>query len=285
LFLDDINIGNTGNAPTASISSSLTNWLHCGGVNSVVSFSDASFDNPTVWDWSFTPNTVSYVNGSTSSDSSIDILFDELGIYQLDLNVSNPFGNDVRSEFVIVDSVVSEFIKPADTIYTGNTFSFFNNSFGADTWSWDFGDGGGSILEHATHMYSDTGAYQITLYAENSATGCNSTSHQEIIVLGIPTTGIIDFDKMGQLVVGPNPSKGIVSIGYDFSNGQNILLSVYNTLGQHLKQVSFYAEQIGAHQLNLSHLKSGLYFMELSIYPTANSKQAPFAKTLKLIIK
>lgn len=285
LFLDDINIGNIGIAPVASISSSLTNWLHCGGVNSVVNFSDSSSENPTAWNWSFNPNTVSYMNGSTSSDSNIDVLFNTLGVYQLELNVSNSFGSDVISQFIIVDSVVSDFIKPADTIYTGSSFSFFNNSFGADTWSWYFGDGGGSILEHATHIYSDTGTYPITLYAENSATGCNSTSNQNIVVIGIPTTGIIDFDQLGKLLVGPIPSTGMISIEHDFSTSKTIALSVYNTIGQSLHQESFYAVKMGAHQLNLSHLEDGVYFMKFSIHSVVNAEEVPITKTVKLLFK
>ena len=44
--------------------------------------------------WSFSPNTVSYVNGTTNTSRDPIVVFNAAGVYDVTLNVSNPFGSD-----------------------------------------------------------------------------------------------------------------------------------------------------------------------------------------------
>jgi len=59
---------------------------------------------------------------------------------------------------------------------------FFNNSTGANTFLWDFGDNETSTDFQGSHFYADPGHYEITLYASDSA-GCL-----------VPDTGYAEFD-------------------------------------------------------------------------------------------
>ncbi|KQC04859.1 MAG: hypothetical protein APR55_06180 [Methanolinea sp. SDB] len=48
------------------------------------------------------------------------------------------------------------------------TVNFTDMSFrDPATWSWDFGDGAGSILQNPNHTFMDPGTYQVTLTVSN----------------------------------------------------------------------------------------------------------------------
>lgn len=59
---------------------------------------------------------------------------------------------------------------------------FNNNSTGANTYLWSFGDGGTSTQFEGSYFYTDPGHYEITLYASDSA-GCL-----------VPDTASVEFD-------------------------------------------------------------------------------------------
>ncbi len=63
--------------------------------------------------------------------------------------------------------------------------SFFNESTGADSYSWDFGDGDFSSLINPQHTYLATSVYTVTLVAVNNYL-CNDTAYRTVYV--IPST-------------------------------------------------------------------------------------------------
>jgi len=52
------------------------------------------------------------------------------------------------------------------------TYEFFNESIGADSLFWDFGDGNTSTATSPTYTYRDTGDYFVELKAYNTVSGC-----------------------------------------------------------------------------------------------------------------
>lgn len=69
-----------------------------------------------------------------------------------------------------------------------------------NSWSWTFGDGGGSVLQNPTHTYSGPGTYSIIVTASNvCGTGSDTLS---LVIVGIG-------ESLGEsLMVYPNPSNG-----------------------------------------------------------------------------
>jgi len=70
---------------------------------------------------------------------------------------------------------------PVDTIRSGQTVTFSNNSQNNTSYFWNFGDGDSSVLVSPTHIYGLTGIYKILLIGY-TANGCPDTAIEDIFV-------------------------------------------------------------------------------------------------------
>jgi PKD repeat protein len=84
--------------PVADFSASITN----AAVNQTVAFSDLSTNYPFTWNWSFSPATVNFINGTGSASQNPQVQFTAPGNYTATLIVSNAFGSDtlVKTSYI-----------------------------------------------------------------------------------------------------------------------------------------------------------------------------------------
>jgi hypothetical protein len=70
--------------------------------NTSVLFTDLSSGSPNSWSWSFTPATVTYLGGTSSSSQNPQVSFNSTGFYTVALTVGNGTSNDTetRTDFI-----------------------------------------------------------------------------------------------------------------------------------------------------------------------------------------
>lgn len=84
------------------------------------------------------------------------------------------------------------------------TVNFTDQSSNADSWSWDFGDGGTSNLQNPSHTYNSAGNYTVTLTATN-ANGNDTETKTDYITAYVPQPPVADFYAVNTTVeVGEN---------------------------------------------------------------------------------
>ena len=108
---------------------------------------------------------------------------------------------------------------------TGETITFTNQSTGATSYGWDFGDGTTSTSTNPTKSYSSAGPYTVRLTATN-ASGSNSTSKTVPVQspAGTAPTAAFTFSPSnpttGQTITFTNQSTGgATSYAWDFGDG------------------------------------------------------------------
>jgi PKD repeat protein len=99
IALDDINISEVTVAPIANFT--LSGFGTC--VGNEVELIDQSGNVPTAWNWTITPNTFTYVNGTNATTQNPSVIFNTTGLYNIQLNVTNPNGADSTIQNGIVN--------------------------------------------------------------------------------------------------------------------------------------------------------------------------------------
>ena len=154
---------------------------------------------PATFQWSAVSNT--NIQGETvtpvqTTASINDILVNATGTAQTVTynisTVSNTY-NCPAGPYQI-DVTVNPLPVPAFTIQNNPTCDdvpilFVNNTFGNNTYNWNFGDGNSAQTVNASNVYENVGPYTITLTATNIATGCIDSVSQGITILPSPEVG------------------------------------------------------------------------------------------------
>ncbi len=68
------------------------------GIYQQVNFTDASINLPTSWQWTFSPSTVQYLNGTSSTSQNPQVEFEETGNYEVSLYTNNTYGNNTETK-------------------------------------------------------------------------------------------------------------------------------------------------------------------------------------------
>lgn len=74
--------------------------------------------------WTFTPNTVTYVNGTSNTSQNPEVLFDVSGLYDVGLTVTNLFGSD---DTTVVDYIDVAFVSNTANLENTNDLKVFPN--------------------------------------------------------------------------------------------------------------------------------------------------------------
>ncbi len=122
----------------------------------------------------------------TSRNENPTYTYYDPGVYSVKLEATNQSGvTDIIVKNFIIEvypnphadfMIRPEQVKlPDDPIYTTNL------SFEGDTYFWDFGDGETSIEFEPTHVYTDTGRYDITLITTTEHACSDTVTHENIV--------------------------------------------------------------------------------------------------------
>ncbi len=149
----------------------------CGPL--VVQFTNASSSNAVEFFWEFPGGTP-----SSSTEQNPTVTYDSPGAYSVVLTVSNSAGSSTteQADFIVV-------LGPPEAAFevsvSGAAASFTNQSSGADSYGWDFGDGATSEEENPAHTYTASGTYTVVLTASNA---CGFATSTQTVTVVLPPT-------------------------------------------------------------------------------------------------
>lgn len=164
-------------APVAAFSASQTD----GCAPLTVSFLNQTTEQPGAYLWTFSGG-----NPATSTAENPTVVFETPGSFAVSLVATNAAGESesVKTNFISVGGPPTANFT---TSVAGLTASFANNSAGATSYLWTFGDGQTSTEAAPSHEYTTGGVFQVMLVATNA---CGSfTFEQNITTMAAPVAG------------------------------------------------------------------------------------------------
>ncbi|MBM3430670.1 MAG: T9SS type B sorting domain-containing protein [Bacteroidetes bacterium] len=169
---------------------------------------------------------------SIGTGTSISEIFNTPGCYNITLtaSVGNCSASSTASNLICVDNSPTAAFTSSLLEFTGSTenVTFSNNSSGADSYLWDFGNNTTSTLTNPSVLYSGiNGSVLVTLYAytDNGCVDSTTTviSYQEDAIFYVPNSFTPDQDEYNQ-TWGPVFTQGFDPFNFD--------LYVFNRWGE-----------------------------------------------------
>lgn len=130
-----------------------------------------------------------------------------------------------KQAYIYINPPIAKF---TNSFICGNQFQhyFTDQSINAIDYLWHFGDGDSSTLHSPTHIYANTGTYQVTLSVTNGA--CYNTSTNSLLVLN-EHASFTTLDSIGcgstikQFTPTSAPTTYISSYLWNFGDGNKVL--------------------------------------------------------------
>jgi PKD repeat protein len=266
-FCDSVVV--TGYPCNVAITATVTNATCSNCTDGSITTSETGGTSPYTYAW--TPN--------VSTNSSATGLLP--GYYTVCVTDSN--GCSACATAIVSDSTNNNTCQANFLLYPdstqAHTYWTYNLSVGPGqlTYLWSWGDQTYSYTQYPSHTYASAGVYTICLTISDTAAGCNNTycvtdslartMNSMIYVNVIPqTSGIKQTEVLNSWSVYPNPVGDNMTIDYSLSSSSNIIINLYDVLGNKVRQIDANKQTIGAHTLsvNTSSLVEGIYLLQMN---------------------
>ncbi|MBK9358779.1 MAG: PKD domain-containing protein [Bacteroidales bacterium] len=176
-------------------------------ISSTVTFTDLTANVPTSWAWSFTPSTVTYVNGTSASSQNPQVQFNALGQYTVTLTATNAYGSDSEIKTNYINVIQAVYCTPAYTTGTsaGDYITLvqlgsINNATGASS---------SPYYTYYSNLSTDLtigGAYSITL-----SPGTYSSGNYIAVWIDYNLNNTFETaEKLGTISISPTPATGTI---------------------------------------------------------------------------
>lgn len=147
-----------------------------------------------------------------------------------------------------------------NSLPTGLSVDFTDQSQNTTYWNWDFGDGNTSTQQNPTHIFPTSGLYTVCLISGNNC--YSDTVCQDILVTSISGIPTICLDSL-EIHIYPNPAKDVLNIEFpgDIS-GTAYRLTLLDENGKILGQ-NQWGQSPGILPWDVSALSAGTYVLQI----------------------
>jgi hypothetical protein len=143
---------------------------------------------------------------------------------------------------------------------SGLQLQFTDNSTGATSWQWDFGDGNTGSGANPVHSYSAGGTYTVCLMATGT---CGTDSECQTLVL--TATSVSDLSLALAFRIYPNPASDKFFLSFQSEIRKELHLCLFDLSGKRIRESDFPAfpneKDI---EFDVSGIPEGLYLLRIS---------------------
>ncbi len=141
--------------------------------------------------------------------------------------------------------------------------TFTDQSVGATSWSWNFGDSTTSTQQNPVHVYSFIGIKKVTLSSVN-ADGCSDVISKNLLILQV--SGLDGLNSGENINIYPNPAEADLNIDIKLLKTEKVEIEIVNLDGKKIMTIPSSTDSDN-HQINVdvNELSSGMYILNLTL--------------------
>ncbi len=231
-----------------------------------VAFSDLS-EGATSWHWDFG-------DGSTSTIQHPLHTYQKTGVYTVSLVTTSLTGcaDTIIMENYISAGLIEEgfSVKLPPSLCSPLIAEFKNETSGATTYEWDFGDGASSSLKEPVHVYSQVGTFNVQLIASDSLGCIDTIRHNDLVTTLGPEADYILSDS---ILCHPQAfqiqDKSATAVKWEWYFGDGNISSDQNPIHQYKEPGAYSIALIATDQHGCEELKT---FDSVRVYKTPEAK-------------
>jgi PKD repeat protein len=161
------------------------------------------------------------------------------------------------------DLVIVTILPTSTALFTSNivgaTAIFTNQSTGASTYNWNFGDSSPADLTASpSHTYTVNGTYTVTL----TVTGpCGTDTYTQVIT--ITDVGIHDSEIENTLAVYPNPNNGEFTVNFTMQQATDVTVEMTDVAGRVISTTTYNNVNQVNQQMYAGDLADGVYLVRV----------------------
>ncbi|MFZ4799585.1 MAG: T9SS type A sorting domain-containing protein, partial [Bacteroidia bacterium] len=235
-----------------------------------VNLTSTSTGSPKSYQWTITPNTVSFVGGTSATTNNPRVIFNTTGVYTIKLKVIYEGGQDdtIRTNYVTINPApVVNFSANKTNASVGENVTFTDNSTGTPTtYKWAFTPNtvtfvtGTSSSKNPIVKFNEKGSYSVSFTANYFTTPIKVTKSNYINIQNVGVNNSTNFTK--SISIYPNPAKNnlFIESNYDLSKS---VIAIYDVLGKKMNLDIDNNSSKSSVQLNISNYNNGIYFVKI----------------------
>ena len=221
-------------------------------------------------------------NGDFSTEISPSYIYEDDGIYDIEVSVTSPIGCSIDTFFsnwiTVEPKPIANFDwEPKEVTNFSSEVIFTDFSNRAEAWDWKFNEISESFTQQANYIFSDTGIQSITLIVTDQY-GCQDSITQWLDVVPktsyfLPNAFTPNQDSKNEIYLGKGVLEGIT----DFQ------MNIWNRWGELVfTSKDPYVGWDGRHTKTGKVVKEGVYICTVK-YQTSRGKMFEFKQSLALI--
>lgn len=219
-----------------------------------VVYETQSTDTLLRYNWQFGANALPE---SATTKGPHTVVYTKAGPNLALLSVENDGGIDNRYFSLTVQDDLDS--KETELIYEGGgVYTFKSKILGANSYTWDFGDGNSGTGKTVTHTFEESGTYTITLEAENS---CGVVIEVDEVIVNL--TNINEL-KESDFVISPNPNHGDFTIILPDLEGNQIEIKLLSIDGRMVDSKRYNLTTPGQ-KVAWNGVASGIYVLKFNV--------------------
>jgi gliding motility-associated-like protein len=173
-------------------------------------------------------------DGNTSTEISPTHIYQEPGVFTVNLDIVSPIGCEIARDFPsfirVLEGPTADFaFSPDEPNNFNSEVQFTDLSTNVDRWLWDFGGVGSSSVRNPSFDFPDTGVFEVKLTSFHPITSCPDTitrivDIRPIVMLFLPNAFTPNNDAKNDFFIGNGVLDGLFDYNMTIWNrwGENI---------------------------------------------------------------